>query len=248
MQFAVVGPPAGAGRLPDKERARHGGRSKPGSRSRAGVARTLSREAEPQRFEQSGSANSLSTPAIEGVAFVTSAPIKERFPGGHAPSRCARGWRGSRRVALGAGRGQLQRPAVGAVLTARRRAAGQRRGGRGAGRREPQARPDPLRDPTHRPAQRRTVARLWRPLVPRALGSGHLTFRNRLLLGLAEGAEISSARPALLKERGIDEEQTLYRGGCEEMGIFTWLLQREIPQLSRKASKMYSFLHLASVY
>lgn len=128
MQFAVVGPPAGAGRLPDEERARHGGRSKPGSPSRAGVASTLSGEAEPQRFERSRAANSLSTPEIEGVAFVTSAPIKERLPGGHAPSRCARGWRGWRRVALGAGRGLLQRPAVGPVLTARRRAAGEGRG------------------------------------------------------------------------------------------------------------------------
>lgn len=51
VQLAVIGPPAGARRLPNKERARHGGRSSWGSPSRAVVAKPSTREAAPLRCE-----------------------------------------------------------------------------------------------------------------------------------------------------------------------------------------------------
>lgn len=97
--------------------------------------------------------------------FVTSAPIEARLRRRPRPEQVRRGWRGSRRVALGAGRGPLGGPAAGAAPIAPRRIAG-------GGRREPQARRDPLRYPARPPAQRCTVVCFWRPLAPPAAGLG----------------------------------------------------------------------------
>lgn len=100
VQLAVVGPPAGAGGLSDKKRARHGGRSSRGRRVAQGSRGTL--PVRPCRCAVSGDAppTPLSTPAPGwagpggATPLVTSRQSRRAFAGGHAPSRCAGGWRG----------------------------------------------------------------------------------------------------------------------------------------------------------
>lgn len=96
VQLAVVGPPAGAGGLPDEERARHGGQSSRGSPVRTGVAKHSTREAVPLRSEWRRATNSFKYSSLwRGVVEGGHAPLSPRrqsrraFAGGHAPSRCA---------------------------------------------------------------------------------------------------------------------------------------------------------------
>lgn len=104
---------------------------------------------------------------------------RRAFAGGHAPSRCAVLWRGSRRVALGAGRG---RSGSGPRGCTHHPAAGCR--GRGAG--NPGLGGTPFG--TRAPAS--STRHGSPPLAPPGAArreSGHLTFRYCHLLGFGKG-------------------------------------------------------------
>lgn len=172
MQLAVVGPPTGASRLPHEKRARHGGRSSRGRQVELGSQ--AQPPARPRRCAVSGEAlpTPLSTPALDGRGRLIPRPLspprqsKSAFAGGHASSRCAAGWRGSRRVALGAGRGLLRGRAASASLTAGRLVLG---GGEpDAG--NPRRVGDPLREPARSPASGapwRRAPLFWAPGLPK---------------------------------------------------------------------------------
>lgn len=183
----------------------------------------------PCRCAVSGDAppTPLSTPAPGwagpggATPLVTSRQSRRAFAGGHAPSRCAGGWRGQRRVALGAGPGRLGGPAAGAARISPQRAD---RRGRALGARSPQARPDPLRDPARPPAQRGTVVRLWRPLVPREprVWAPDVP-KPPPPRARGGGRKFPRSGWRLAKSVGLTRDDTHFGGGCEEMNTFTWL-------------------------
>lgn len=161
----------------------------------------------------------LSTPARGAGPAQSPPPLSPRRQSGSAllqrprPKQVREGWWGSRRVALEAGRGPVQRRAVGALRTARRPASCRGAGGgaRGAGI------PPGMAGPLSRPRALASSALHGRPPLappggPRG-GPGHLMFCGRLGRLMGRGRKFPP--PAGTSRRARGRRGTIHISGEE---------------------------------
>jgi len=228
VQFTVIGSPAGARRLPDEERARHGGQSSWGW----GASRRVTPgpqnppPATPCSCAVSGDGppTPLSTPVAGGRGpsrsrpFVTSAPIETRLSQRPRPEQVRWGLAGLAPRGAGSWAGPRGRRASGACMGARRQAAG------GGALGTPGRGGTPLRDSGARAGSARHALPPLAPSGAARRGSGHLTFGDRHRLGCRNGAGGAFARRVPRRERGIDQGQHTVRRRREAMDTSTWLL------------------------
>lgn len=210
--------------------------------------------ARPCRCAVSGDAppTPLSTPASGGAGPDETTPLchlranraassPEATPRAGAPGAggASAAWR------WGPG-GAARRPGCGRCADCRAADCG---GGREPGTESPRRDGTPFGTPRARQlsaARSSASGALWR----RAQRSGHLTFRNRLRLGLGEGGG-NFLGQAGASQRARDD--THFGGGCEEMNTFTWLLAVRnatafLQSNLASSRKRHPFLYLANVY